>query len=222
LHAHRPVHLRASLWLGAILGSIALSWAFAATSHAEAPVEGDPNDYQCTGHISVGAPEVGSTEQQVRYTFSCDGAITGYQLQAQIPLTGFAAAPLVSSQANDALTDSFSCGGEVPGFAVNCVGATKLGLETITGQFAIGAKLCAEPRVDPVLTVTDIYLEKGVPTQAISGPFDLGRPLHCPADSYKGGTRLDPVTPRTKGNRHGKAKGKGKTKGKTKQTEAKK
>lgn len=182
MHTHPPVHRRASLWLYAILGSIALSWAFAATGHAE----GDPNDYECTGHISAGAPEVGSTEQQVRYTFTCDGPITGYQLQSQIPLSGFEASPLVSNQANEALTDSFSCGGEVPGFAVNCVGATKLPFEKITGQFAIGAKLCAEPRVNPLLTVTDIYIEKGAPTQAISGPIDLGRPHHCPADAYKG------------------------------------
>ena len=56
------------------------------------------------------------------------------------------------------------------------MGATKAGYETITGQFAIGTKLCVEPRVDPLLTVTYAYLEKGVVTQAISGPFDLGRP----------------------------------------------
>lgn len=209
MHTHPPVHRRASLWLCTILGSVALSWAFAATGHAE----GDPNDYQCAGHISAGAPEVGSTEQQVRYTFSCDGPITGYQLQSQIPLSGFEASPLVSNQANEALTDSFSCGGEVPGFAVNCVGATKLPFETITGQFAIGAKLCTEPRVDPLLTVTDIYLEKGVSTQAISGPIDLGRPHRCPTDSYKGGTRLDPTAPmKAKAHNRRKVKGKSKTK----------
>lgn len=149
----------------------------------------------------------------MRYTFSCSGPITGYQLESQIPLTGFEGAPLVSNEKNEALSDTFSCGGEVPGFADNCVGATKVEYETITGQFAIGTKLCAEPRVDPLLTVTYAYLEKGVVTQAISGPFDLGRPLHCPASSYKGGTRLDPVTPpvsKAKANKKHKAKKKAK------------
>jgi hypothetical protein len=171
------------LWLGAILGSIVLSWAFTAVSHAETTVGGDPNDYRCKGHISAGTAEVGSSETQVRYTFSCDGPITGYQLQSQIPLTGFEASPLVASEKGEALPDSFSCGGEAPGFAVNCVGATKLELETITGQFAIGTPLCAAPLVDPLLTVTYAYLEKGVVTQAISGPFDLDRPLHCAAST---------------------------------------
>ena len=62
----------------------------------------------------------------------------------------------------------------------------------ISGQFGIEKKLCAEPRVDALLTVTYAYLEKGVVTQAISGPFDLGRPKGCPPDAYSGGTRLNP------------------------------
>jgi hypothetical protein len=40
--------------------------------------------------------------------------------------------------------------------------------------------------------VTYAYLEKGVVTQAISGPFDLGRPKGCPPDAYSGDTRLNP------------------------------
>ena len=66
------------------------------------------------------------------------------------------------------------------------MGATKEGYERVTGEFAIGTKLCVEPRVDPLLTVTYAYLEKGVVTQAISGPFDLGRPEGCRADAYSG------------------------------------
>ncbi|HTA15244.1 MAG TPA: hypothetical protein VK781_10360, partial [Solirubrobacteraceae bacterium] len=82
-----------------------------------------------------------------------------------------------------------------------------------TGQFSIATKLCAEPRVDPVLTVTSIYLEKGVPTQAIAGPFDLGRPLHCPVSkTFPGGTRLDPAEVRPKPSASKHKKGKGKTK----------
>ena len=90
------------------------------------------------------------------------------------------------------LTDTFSCNGEVPGYALNCVGSTKQGYERITGQFSIGTKICVEPREDPLLTVTYAYLEKGVVTQAISGPFDLSRPVGCPPDAYSGSTRLNP------------------------------
>ncbi len=41
------------------------------------------------------------------------------------------------------------------------------------------------------MTVTYAYLEKGVITQAISGPFDLGRPKGCPATAQSGKDRLD-------------------------------
>ncbi len=125
--------------------------------------------------------------------FACNGPITGYQLQAQIPLTGVQSPPLVDTFVGKPATDTFSCSlAEVPGYAENCVGGTKLPFEAITGQFSIGTKLCAEPRVDPLLTVTYAYLEKSVITQAISGPFDLGRPLGCKPDALSGGTRMNP------------------------------
>jgi hypothetical protein len=190
LHAFQPAHRTAICWLAAIVGSVALLLATAAPSHAE---ESNPNNYACLGSINAGQPEAGSEEQQVHYGFYCDGPITGYQLQAQIPLTGVEASPLVTSNATgNALSDTFSCSGDVPGYAVNCVGSSKAGYESITGQFAIATKLCTEPRVDPLLTVTYAYLEKGVVTQAISGPFDLGRPKGCPPDAHSGGTRLSP------------------------------
>ncbi len=210
MHTHQPVHHRAFPWLGAILGSIVLSLAIVGSAHAETEAgapgsEGSPNDYTCHGHISAGEPELGSSEQQVRYTFFCDGPITGYQLETNVPVTGFQAAPVVTNEKSEPLSDTFSCGGELPGWADNCEGSTKVAFETITGQFSIGTKLCAEPRVDPLLSVTDIYTEKGAPTQAIAGPFDLGRPLHCPSSSYAAGTRLDPAAPssaKTKANKH--------------------
>jgi hypothetical protein len=175
------------------MGCLALLLITPAVSHAE---ESNPNNYSCIGSITAGVPEEGSEEQQVKYTFYCDGPITGYQLQSQIPMTGIQSPPLVSSiPAATPLTDTFSCSGEVPGYALNCVGATKEGYETVSGQFAIGKKICVEPREDPLLTVTYAYLEKGVVTQAISGPFDLGRPLGCPPDEYSGWTRLNPRPP---------------------------
>lgn len=185
--------------LAALLASLGLATA----AHAEG--SGNPNDYACGGNVHAGTPEAGSSEPQVQYTFTCSGPITGYQLQSQVPLTGFESSPLVVNRTTgEATNDSFSCGGEVPGYAVNCVGSTQAGYEKVFGQFSIGKPICAEPRVDPLLTVTYAYLEKGIVTQAISGPFDIGRPLHCPADGYNGGTRLAPREDLTKANQHKK------------------
>ena len=194
MEASHPAHRKATSWLLAIVGSLALLLAVPALSHAE---ESNPNNYNCLGNLAAGTAEEGSEEQQVAYSFYCNGPITGYQLQAQVPVTGLGASPLVSQLAaggiaGTALKDTFSCSGEIPGYALNCVGAAKQGWELVAGQFAIGTKLCAEPRVDALLTVTYAYLEKGVVTQAISGPFDLGRPKGCSPDAYSGGTRLAP------------------------------
>jgi hypothetical protein len=190
LYLSRPAHSRAASWLAAIVGAGALLLATPALSNA---AEVNPNEYSCLGLLEAGQPELGSEEQQVKYTFYCDGPITGYQLQSQIPLTGIQSPPLVADLVSGTpLNDSFSCSGEIPGYAANCVGAAKAGYERITGQFAIGTKLCAEPRVDPLLTVTYASVEKTTVTQAISGPFDLGRPKGCPADAQSGSTRLNP------------------------------
>jgi hypothetical protein len=191
------------VWLTAIVGTVALLLATPALSHAE---ESNPNNYSCLGGLAPGTPEPGSEEQQVNYTFYCDGPITGYQVAAQVPLTGVSSPPIVSKE-KIALTDSFSCSGEVPGVALNCVGSTKGGYENITGQFAIGTKICREPRVDALLTVTYAYLEKGVVTQAISGPYDLGRPKGCRPDAQSGFNRLNPK-PASAGSSKGHKKGK--------------
>jgi hypothetical protein len=191
LRTLHPAHRRVAPWLAAIAGSASLLLAGPAAARAES----NPNNYNCVGNIVAGTPEAGSEEQQVKYGFHCDGPITGYQLQTQIPLTGIQSPPLVTSPQGTTLADTFSCSGEIPGYAVNCVGAAKGAYEGISGQFAIGTKLCAEPRVDPLLTVTYAYLEKGVVTQAISGPFDLGRPLGCPPDALSGSTRMNPRGP---------------------------
>jgi hypothetical protein len=194
LHATSTAHYKARLWLLALVGCLALALALPAIGRAE---ESNPNNLNCIGGIGRGVTEEGSEEQQVAYSFYCNGPITGYQLQAQVPVSGIGAAPLVSSMQagltpGPALKDTFSCSGELPGYALNCVGAAKNGYELVAGQFAIEKKLCVEPRVDPLLTVTYAYLEKGVITQAISGPFDLGRPKGCPPDAYSGSTRLSP------------------------------
>ncbi len=192
MYASQSAHRKAAPWLTAIVGCFALLLATPALSRAD---EANPNNYNCLGSLAAGTPEEGSDEQQVKYSFYCNGPITGYQLAAQVPLTGIQSPPLVTDLAAtpNPLKDTFSCSGEVPGYALNCVGvATKAGYEAITGQFSIGTKLCAEPRVDALLTVTYAYLEKGAITQAIAGPIDLGRPKGCPPDAYSGGTRLEP------------------------------
>ncbi|HEV7528258.1 MAG TPA: hypothetical protein VGO29_05135 [Solirubrobacteraceae bacterium] len=188
MHASHLAHRIAAWSLAATVG-VALLLASPALSQAE---ESNPNNYNCLGSTAAGQPEAGSDEQQVQYTFYCNGPITGYQVQSQVPVTGVSSPPAVTNLQKTLLPETFSCSGEVPGWAANCVGAAKAGYENITGQFAIASKLCAEPRVDPLLTVTYAYLEKGIVTQAISGPYDLGRPKDCKADAYSGFSRFSP------------------------------
>jgi hypothetical protein len=207
LHASHFAHRTATWWLAAIVG-VALLLASPALSQAE---ESNPNNYNCLGSTAAGQPEAGSDEQQVQYTFYCNGPITGYQVQSQIPVTGVSSPPEVTDLNKTALRDTFSCSGELPGWAANCVGSAKAGYEIITGQFAIGTKLCTEPRVDPLLTVAYAYLEKGVVAQAISGPYDLGRPKDCKPNAYSGFNRFNPKPlttkrPAKKGKKHSSKK----------------
>jgi len=198
---------RTTRWLTVLMGAIALPFAAPAMSAAAAtapaaapapaaaaPTGSNPNDYECAGQLSAGKYEgEGKPEgTPIRYLFKCDGQITGYQLQAQVPITGIEGQPAVTSYQNQPLGEAFSCSGSFPGYAVNCVGATtKEAYERISGQFEIGWKLCTEPRVDALLTVTYAYLEKGAITQAIAGPFDLGRPLGCRRTARSGKDRLN-------------------------------
>lgn len=177
--------------LTTLLGMLLLALVVPALAQAEATEPSNPNNYECSGSIGRGASEAGGEETPVKYQFECDGQITGYQIQTQLPISGIEGSPLVTNHAGTPLTDTFSCSGAFPGYALNCVGAsTTEPEEKIAGQFEIGWKLCAEPRVDALLTVTYAYLEKGVITQAISGPFELGRPVGCPATAASGKTRL--------------------------------
>lgn len=188
---------QATRCLAALASLLMLSFATAAASHA-AEFSGidNPNNYECHGHTQEGTPELGAEEPSVQYQFACDGPITGYQIESQVELTGIEASPIVTYYLkNEPLTDTFSCGGELPGWAVNCVGATKGRGELITGQFSIGSPVCAEPRANPLLTVTYAYIEKEVVTQAISGPFELGRPKGCKPDAFEKDARLAPPTP---------------------------
>jgi hypothetical protein len=199
LHLEKTAHRKPGLLLLAIVGCMALLLAMPAIGQAE---ESNPNNYNCIGSLGKGTPQEGSEEQQVAYSFYCNGPITGYQLQTQVPVTSAPEPPNVNAieaglKIGAQLKDTFSCGGELPGYAVNCVGSAKAGYEMIAGQFSIEKKLCAEPRVDALLTVVYAYIEKGAVTQAISGPYDLGRPKGCKPDAQSGGTRLNPKAPVT-------------------------
>jgi hypothetical protein len=163
---------------------------------AWAPLAGasaNPNNYDCGGHIEAGKPQPGDDDAQVQYVFACGGPITGFQIQPQIGDTGFSTDVSVFDLRNTPVTtDSFTCNGDFPGWGINCVGKyTGDQYAKITGTFSIGTALCAEPRVDPLLTVVYAGADsKGVVTQAISGPYDLGRPRGCPASALGGKTRI--------------------------------
>jgi hypothetical protein len=212
---------RTTWWLTALMGAIALSLAAPTLGAAAEPTPvttapqaaSNPNDYECAGQLAAGKAEgEGAEGTPVQYKFKCDGQITGYQVQTQVPITGIEGQPQVTNYLEAPLSEAFSCSGAFPGYALNCVGATtKEAFERITGQFEIGWKLCTEPRVDALLTVTYAYLEKGVITQAIAGPFDLGRPVGCPTTKTSGKTRLTAFQgPEPKKSKKGKQKGKGK------------
>lgn len=195
MHRFRSASPKAVLWLAATLTAIVLPLAAPAASSAEETTLANPNNYECKGFIQAGQPEEGNEEQQVEYQFYCNGRITGYQIQSELPLSGFSSAPILTYGNGQPTTDQFSCSGEFPGYAVNCVGSSAGPEEIVKGQFSIGSKLCQEPREDPLLTVTYAYLEKEVVTQAISGPFDLGHPRGCPPrkTSAKDRLELEPV-----------------------------
>jgi hypothetical protein len=189
-------------------------------------VTADPNDYTCTGHVGYGNAESGVPGTQVRYWFSCDGPITSYQIETEPHQILYAdASPVVElgSATTVPSTDGFECQGLFPGVALDCTtpsgltGTSNAG-EQITGQFAIAGKLKTEPRIDPILTVTDatatvtataspvtvkafgstgsttvtskVTVTGPTVVDAMSGPFDLGRPTDVGHDRFDGDTRL--------------------------------
>ncbi len=172
----------------------------------------DPNDYTCAGQLRKGAAESGTPGTQVQYRFSCNGPITGYQIETEPhPILYADASPTLAL--NDASTaDNFECQGITPGYAINCVGQSTAASEVVTGQFSIAGSLTSEPQVDAILTVTEATApsttvtsaSKTSPvtvtptvTQYISGPFDLGRPVDIKHDQFSSDTRLGSTPPIT-------------------------
>jgi hypothetical protein len=197
-----PALLQADSTAPVSSGSTSATGATGATGSTTAT--DDPNNYTCVGHIQAGAAEQGVSGTQVEYQFSCDGPITGYAIETEPhEIQYFDQAPVAALAGVPSVTDGFSCSAFIPGVQINCTGSTSAAFEVITGQFVIAGKnLCAEPRLDPILSVTDatatatIGGTKAAPTataavtQFLAGPYDLGRPWGCKGDSYGDNIRL--------------------------------
>lgn len=159
-----------------------------------ASADQNANNTDCRGHVEKGEASPDDPQAtQVKYVFACSGPITGYQIQPQIPAQSMDTEVFALDRATKQVvpTDSFSCQGIIPSYGINCVGTYGGNYETVSGQFSIDPKLCDEPRVDPLLTV--VYATRsstGTITQAIAGPFDLGRPRGCPKSAQNGKWRI--------------------------------
>jgi hypothetical protein len=164
------------------------------TGTRQASADQNPNNTDCRGHVEKGAASPDDpTATQVKYVFACSGPITGYQIQPQVPAQSIDTEVFAIDAATKQVvaTDSFSCQGTIPSYGINCTGVYAGGYEIVNGQFSIDPKLCAEPRVDPLLTV--VYATKnaaGNVVQAMAGPFDLGRPRGCPKSAGNGKWRI--------------------------------
>jgi hypothetical protein len=158
-----------------------------------ASADQNANNTDCRGHIEKGEPSPDDpTATQVKYVFACSGPITGYQIQPQIPAQSIDTEVFALDRTTKQVvpTDSFSCQGDIPAYGINCVGTYGGNYEIVSGQFSIDPKLCDEPRVDPLLTVVLATRSGTTVTQAIAGPFDLGRPRGCPKSAQNGKWRI--------------------------------
>jgi hypothetical protein len=159
----------------------------------QAIADQNPNNTDCRGHVEKGEPSPDDpSATQVKYVFACSGPITGYQIQPQIPAQSLDTEVFALDAATKQVvsTDSFSCQGIIPSYGINCTGVYAGKYEIVSGQFSIDPKLCAEPRVDPLLTVVYAARTSTGVTQAIAGPFDLGRPHGCPKSAANGKWRI--------------------------------
>ena len=192
-----PARRRGLMALAALIAALAAVAAFLFTGAEPAQSAANPNNYDCRGGIEKGEVDEELGETEVNYIFACNGPITGYQIQPNIQATGletevFGTDPVTKETIAN---DFFSCNGDIPGYGINCVGTYNGNYEVIKGSFTIDGDICAEPRVDPLLTVMLATASSTTPvrlTQAISGPFDLGRPRKsgCPATKFSGKTRI--------------------------------
>jgi len=153
-----------------------LALSFTSTAFAE---EENPNTMACGGHLTKGTQDPADPDTGVvEYTVGCNGKISGYSLVSTREIDGYETEIFGRDSALKEIvaTDFFSCGGDTPGFGINCVGSTSWGWRLMTGTFTIVGDVCAEPRVSVQMIATSIVSGK----QAITGPFNIGRPRGCP------------------------------------------
>lgn len=153
-----------------------------------APAEFTDNT-SCWGHIEKGAPDPDdSSAVGIKYTIQCDGKITGYSIVTapERQVTGAETEVFVTNGAGEVVpTDAFSCNGTFPGYGINCVSPGGNDYKTpgnfIVGEFFVDKNRCANPRLDPILTVSYATVNsKNQVVQSLAGPFDLGHATDCP------------------------------------------
>jgi hypothetical protein len=187
--------LRRKAFLAALAGLLVAGASLLLLLNGTKPASADqnPNNTDCRGHLEKGDPSPDDpTATQVKYVFACSGPITGYQIQPQVPATSIDTEVFALDRTTKQVvpTDSFSCQGDIPSYGINCVGTYGGNYEIVSANFSIDPKLCAEPRVDPLLTVVYASRNGNTVTQAIAGPFDLGRPRGCPKSAANGKWRI--------------------------------
>ncbi len=208
-----PARRRLAASLGVLATAVAVPVIGPALVHADSVHAGpiaksaaaDPNNYTCNGYVKAGTAEPGTPGTQVLYNFACNGPVTGYQIETEPHQVLYYDASPVASLYGQPTQDNFECEGFIPGVAINCVGQSAVANEAISGQFSIAGGLCAEPRLDPILTVTEATatgtyssttkLVTTTLTQYMSGPYDMGRPQGCKGDTFGGDTRLGGTPP---------------------------
>ena len=176
--------------LTALVALTIAGFAFILIAEAtKAPADFADANRHCWGKIEAGEPDADDPEAvPVKYTIQCDGKIGGYSIvtaperqvigaETEIFVTDGAGAVVGSEQ--------FSCGGEFPGYGINCTaivgGEYKTAGNFIVGQFFVDRHRCKNPRLDPILTVA--FAEKnsaGGVVLTMAGPFDLGHAIDCP------------------------------------------
>jgi hypothetical protein len=159
-----------------------------------APADLNPSNMLCKGSIAKGKPDPDdATAGVVDYRFACSQPITGYSVLPDHQATAYETEVFGTDPKTKEVigADAFSCNGDLPGWGVNCTGATTGNWDVVSAKFDIDGDVCTEPRVDPLIVVT--YATKtssGSVVQYIAGPFDLGRPRGCPKSARGGKTRL--------------------------------
>jgi len=177
---------RLRLTLRSLLAAVTFLLVLSVAAPAMADDTENPNNMSCAGSIKKGAPDPDDADAGViEYTVGCSGAIKGYSLISTNAVNAFETEVfgVDSAEKKIVASDLFSCGGDSPGFAVNCVGSTSWGWRLMTGTFSISGDVCAEPRTDVLLIAVAV---SAAGKQSIAGPYDLGRPRGCPKTNNAG------------------------------------